>query len=103
MFYRIRRALRAARTAFRSPSPKLHGNNWGANDHAHICLAYRLLETDDFSEVCPIKGTKIPEWEDACDRCSYLTIVRFLKTRDGKHIFFDSLPGRDAIDNRRRL
>ena len=56
---------------------KLRSSKWDENDHAHICIAARLLEQDDFLAVCPAKGACDIEYDDSCDACEYLKILDF--------------------------
>ena len=64
----------------------LHSYSWKTGDHAHICLAARLLELDDFSCVCPLskKEWKNIERNDICDQCQYLSILNFVTDESGK-------------------
>lgn len=84
MFFKIRRALRAAHKAIKMPMTRLHSSNWFPEDHAHVCLAARLLEPDDFREVCPLAHRKWIEHEDPCDECPYFALVEFDTSTDGK-------------------
>ncbi len=84
MFVKIRRALRAAHKALKMPMGRLHSYSWNPGDHKHICLAARLLEPDDFREVCPLAPGAWPELEDPCDECGYFAIVDFDTSMDGK-------------------
>ena len=77
MFYRIRRVWLAARKALKMPMGHLHSYDWGPMDHKHICLAARLLEPDDFKDVCPFDGEPFIEFEDCCDECEYFAIIDF--------------------------
>ncbi len=77
IFTRLRCALRAAVQRFRHPLLPLHSFSRDENDHAHICLAARLLEHDDFCYYCPKSGTVFPEVDDACDHCWYMRTVNF--------------------------
>ena len=85
MFYRLRRVWRAAHKALKMPMTRLHSFNWFPEDHAHICLAARLLEPDDFREVCPLAHRKWIEHEDQCDECGYFARVDFDSDPFGGH------------------
>jgi hypothetical protein len=74
---RLRCAWRAFVQRFRRPLTRLRSYNRMPGDHAHICLAARLLEEDDFRYYCPKNGTVLPEIDDACDRCEYMRTVFF--------------------------
>lgn len=78
---RERDAIRAERRL----SP-LHSSGWGQMDHAHICLAARLLADDDYISVCPAGGECHAEWDDCCDACDYLKILSFDREGDRKTI-----------------
>lgn len=75
--FRLRSAWRSARQRFSRPLLRLHSTDRGDNDHAHVCLAARLLEEDDFCHYCPKHGAVFPEADDACEECPYLIIVDF--------------------------
>ncbi len=74
---------RAVCKAVKMPMSRLHSSMWDRNDHAHICLAARLLEPDDFRKVCPLVKPII-EHEDECDECGYFAIVDFDTSMSGK-------------------
>lgn len=80
----IRRALRAVQKAIKMPMGYLHSYSWQPGDHKHICLAARLLEPDDFREVCPLAPGSWIEHENPCDECGYFAIVDFDTSTDGK-------------------
>lgn len=78
MIWTLKRIWRAAYKAVKMPLFRLHSSRWDCNDHAHICLAARLLEPDDFRAVCPhMKPGFMIEHEDECDECGYFAIVDF--------------------------
>ena len=83
MLYTLKRIWRAAYKAVKMPMSRLHSSNWDYHDHAHICLAARLLEPDDFRAVCPYAKPMI-EHEDECDECGYFAIVDFDTSMSGK-------------------
>lgn len=85
MIYKIREAVWAAFKALKMPMMRLHSYSWKLGDHKHICLAARLLEPDDFGEVCPLPANAMLEHEDPCDECPYFSIVCFDTRTDGKH------------------
>lgn len=84
MLWIMRRIWRAAYKAVKMPMTRLHSSNWDPEDHAHVCLAARLLEPDDFHEVCPLPPGAWIESEDPCDECPYFAIVEFDTSTDGK-------------------
>ena len=68
---------RALHKAVTMPLFRLHSSKWDCNDHAHICLAARLLEPDDFQKVCPLRPGALAEHEDGCDECGYFATLFF--------------------------
>lgn len=78
-WWNLRRAAHIAADFMRHPYHRIHSSNWGVYDHEHICVASRLLEYDDFREVCPIirDNETDCEYSDICDTCKYLRILKF--------------------------
>ena len=77
--------IREAFKVMRYHLTRLHSYSWKAGDHQHICIASRLLEADDFKEVCPVNKIKTPVWgDDRCETCDYLCIVDFATDTNGR-------------------
>ena len=76
MFWTLKRIWRAAYKAVKMPMTRLHSSNWGAYDHAHVCIAARLLEPDDFHTICTCSKEDV-EHCDACDDCGFMMTVCF--------------------------
>lgn len=83
MIWTLKRIWWAVYKAVKMPLFRLHSSTWDCNDHAHICLAARLLEPDDFRKVCPYVKPMI-EHEDECDECGFFAIVDFDTSMDGR-------------------
>ena len=78
MIWTLKRIWRAVYKAVKMPLFRVHGSAWDCNNHAHICLAARLLEPDDFHVVCPYaKPGFVIEHEDECDECGFFATVFF--------------------------
>ena len=89
MLYTLKRIWRAAYKAVKMPMSRLHSSRWDYNDHAHICLAARLLEPDDFRKVCKAQKHDIEHCDD-CDDCYWFTLIRFMQSVGGrKMIWFE--------------
>lgn len=79
MIWRLKKICRALQKLRKMPLSQLHSYSWGPGDHAHICLAARLLEPDDFAAVCPWEVSLL-EHDDHCEECPYFAIVSFYET-----------------------
>ena len=79
MIYKLKRIIRAVKKAWKVPLIRLHSYSWKTGDHAHICIAARLLAPDDFVLVCPLgqKCKIYAEQEEECDLCPYYRILEF--------------------------
>lgn len=75
--WKIKLAFKAALQRLKHPVTRLHSGDWSPEDHSHICIAARLLDTDDFETVCPFKGQGDIEHEYRCDYCPYMRILEF--------------------------
>lgn len=82
--WHVREAIRAGANRMKHPMTRARSYSWGEEDHTHICLAARLLESADFEAVCPHHG-KVEEicWCDDCDYCKYQAIIDFNTANDG--------------------
>lgn len=78
-FWHIKSALKWMKYRLKHPVTTASSSDWSTDDHQHICLVARLLERDDFERVCPCNGKCEIELDDRCDRCPYMSIVRFNK------------------------
>lgn len=86
MLWKLKAAIKVAIQRFRYPVLRLQSHDWSQEDHAHICVAARLLNEQDFLEVCPIAKDKnaVLELEDVCDFCPHLVILDFNTDENGK-------------------
>ena len=86
----LEEAVRIAIQRLHRPILRLHSFNWQPGDHQHICYAVRLLDEDDFAQVCPLKKQEKsihPECEDACDHCPYFGCIEFVTDEiSGQHM-----------------
>lgn len=76
-FWHFKAAFRQFRNRLKHPVTTALSSTWDTHDHQHICLAARLLEHDDFEQVCPCNGKCEIELDDRCDLCPYMTILDF--------------------------
>lgn len=81
MITRIKKALKVFWDNLTYPriSTKLDAMN--SFDHKHICLAFRLLDINDFKKVCPIENLTPtdPECHNECDHCPCQAILQLTK------------------------
>ena len=85
--WKIKAAIKHGLYRIKYPVKRLHAWNWSPQDHAHVCVALRLLEKEDFEVVCPYNGkidTDSIEICDECDRCKYMSIIDFNSNKTGK-------------------
>lgn len=77
--WHIKSAFKWMKYRLKHPVTIALSSGWDTDDHQHICLAARLLECDDFEQVCPCNGKCEIELDDRCDCCPYLSIINFNK------------------------
>lgn len=78
-FWHIKSALKWMKYRLKHPVTTASSSDWSTDDHQHICLVAKLLERDDFEQVCPCNGKCEIELDDRCDRCPYMSTVSFNK------------------------
>ena len=83
--YKWKVAARMFCRELKFPVRRMHAWRWDENDHEHICIAARILETKDFKMVCPCGGKCEIESDDICDDCQYLRIINFRTDKKGRN------------------
>lgn len=100
MITRIKKALKAFWDNLTYPRISTKLDAMSSFEHKHICLAFRLLDINDFKMVCPIKDLTPddPEWHEECDHCPCQAILYLSKSQ---HIFDDKASMELIITNPR--
>jgi hypothetical protein len=82
--WKLRAAIRAFIYRLRFPIVSNHSSTWDIEDHSHICIAVRLLSSDDFIAVCPCNGKCEIDFDDKCDNCRYFRVLDYDTESNGE-------------------
>lgn len=81
----VKNALKAFAHTVRYRIGRCCAYDWSKEDHQHICIPLRVLETKDFVKVCPCHGIyKTMEAQEKCDHCPYEVVIDFNKKAAGQ-------------------